>query len=84
MKLNLYLAAANNYRSRAQEALTALEIIFNNPQAMSSDMDYVDNIKKWTAILVECERSIEVLHKYFGTQAEAAQKAVQRKTDDSK
>tara|TARA_R100000152_G_C6609401_1_gene63783 strand:+ start:157 stop:411 length:255 start_codon:yes stop_codon:yes gene_type:complete len=83
MKLNLYLAAANNYRSRAQEALTALEIIFNNPQAMSSDMDYVDNIQRWTTILVECERGIEILHKYFGAQAEAVQTAAQRKTDDS-
>ena len=50
---------------------------------MSSDMDYVDNIQKWTTILVECERGIEILHKYFGAQAEAVQTAAQRKTDDS-
>ena len=82
MKLNLYLATVNNYRSRAQEALTAIEIILNNPQSMSSDMDYVDNVQKWTTILVECERGIEVLHKYFGAQVEATQNAGQRKTDD--
>ena len=73
MKLNLYYAATNHYRSKAQEALVALELFFNDPAAVSGHTDYVAEIQKWTNTLTDCERALETLNKYFGAQVEAAQ-----------
>ena len=58
MKLNLYYAVVNRYRSEAQEALSALEMFLNEPSADK---------------LVMAEKSMETLNKYFGAQVEKQQ-----------
>jgi hypothetical protein len=73
MKLNLYYAATNHYRSKAQEALAALELFFNNPSAVSGHTDYIEEIQRWTNTLSDSERALETLNKYFGTQIESLQ-----------
>mgnify|MGYP003133417540 CR=1 FL=1 len=73
MKLNLYLAALNHHRSKAQEALAALELFFNNPSAVSGHTDYVDEVNRWTKVLADSERALETLNKYFGAQVNALQ-----------
>ena len=73
MKLNLYLATMNHYRSKAQEALTALELFLNDPTAVAGHTEYVEEIERWTKVLSESERCLETLNKYFGTQANAMQ-----------
>jgi|TARA_R110000824_G_scaffold11540_7_gene50466 hypothetical protein len=73
MKLNLYYAVVNRYRSEAQEALSALEMFLNEPSAVSGHSDFVDEIKKSTDKLVMAEKSMETLNKYFGAQVEKQQ-----------
>ena len=63
----LYKAALAHYEAKRLQALSSLEVFFNNPVGVAEHSDFLDEIKKWTSELAEAEECIEALKKNFGS-----------------
>jgi hypothetical protein len=63
---NLLLKAIiAHYRANKAEALAALEIYFTNSVGIGDHSSFLDEVKKWTAVLTEAEENISTLQKHF-------------------
>ena len=65
---NLYRAAIAHYESQRLEAISSLEIFFENPVAVAEHSNFLDEIKKWTAVLAEAEECLVTLKKNFSSK----------------
>jgi hypothetical protein len=66
MSDNLLLQAAlAYYRAQRAEALSALTIYFNTKEGVPDHSGFLDEVKKWTAVLTEAEDNLATLQRYF-------------------
>jgi len=61
----LLSAAISYYKSRKSEALASLNVYFNNTVAIADHSTFLDEVKKWTAVLTEAEDNLATLHRHF-------------------
>lgn len=62
---SLLAAALAYYEAQRLEAISSLEIFFENPVGVAEHSNFLDEVKKWTAVLAEAEENISTLKKNF-------------------
>lgn len=70
MSKNLYQAALHQIKGSALESLAVIEILLNNPAAVSDHTDYVGEIIKHAELLAQYEGAMLTLNQYFGPPSE--------------
>ena len=66
MSKNLYQAALHQIKGKALESLAVIEVLLNNPAAVSDHTDYVGEIIKHAELLAQYEGAMVTLNQYFG------------------
>lgn len=62
---SLLAAALAHYEAQRLEAISSLEIFFENPVGVAEHSNFLDEIKKWTSVLADAEENISTLKKNF-------------------
>ena len=75
MSKNLYQAALHQIKGKALESLAVIEVLLDNPAAVSEHTDYVGEIIKHAELLAQYEGAMLTLNQYFGPPTASPQQS---------